>query len=98
MSGKQLSGYCRSTALIILILLALCVTAASAAALNPNLVSSKVTQIQIATTTAPVQTTCPTGCSCMPESRAKVAFKGVYEKCGNQPCYTPVTSAAQESY
>jgi hypothetical protein len=99
MSGKHVSGHCRWTVFSLIIILALFVTAASAASINTNVVYNKVTQtLQIRTTTAPVQTTCPTGCSCMPESRAKIAFNGVYKKCGDQPCYTPVTSAAQESY
>lgn len=154
MSGKQLSGYCRTTALIILILLALCVTAASAATLNSNLVASKVTLAPV-TTATPAYVTCPAGydcmtlvdaaaqlgtyakysdaicgykqstatlaavvripqycvkktepqnpavcpegCSCMMESAAKDKYQGVYKKCGDKPCNTVVTGAAQVS-
>jgi hypothetical protein len=46
-------------------------------------------------TSAPVQTTCPTGCSCMPESVAKDKFQGVYIQCSEKPCATVVTGAAQ---
>jgi hypothetical protein len=96
MSGKQMSGYCQLTAVIILIALALCVTVAGAATLSNNLVLSKVTQtFEIATTTAPASATCPTGCSCMLESAAKDKFQGVYHQCGTDACAVAVTGAAQ---
>ena len=77
MSGKQVSGYCRSMVLIILIMLALCVTAASAATLSDNLVAGKVTQL--VTTTAPASATCPSGYECMTEADA-AAQLGNYDK------------------
>lgn len=141
------------TVFSLIAILALCVTVASAATLNPNLVYSKVTQIQITTTTPEVYATCPAGydcmtsadataqlgtyakysdavcgykqstatlaavvqipqycvkkvetqnpavcpadCSCMMESTAKDKFQGVYKKCGDKPCQTIVTGAAQ---
>ena len=91
-----MSGYCRSTVLVILIMLALCVTAASAATLSNSLIVGKVTQtFEIVTTTAPASATCPTGCSCMMESAAKDKFQGIYHQCGTDPCSVAVTGAAQ---
>jgi hypothetical protein len=53
--------------------------------------------LSIATTTTQPQGNCLAGCSCMMESAAKDKFQGVYRKCGNDPCYTVVTGAAQVS-
>ena len=92
MDKKQTSGHCRSPAFFLLILLALCVTAASAATLNSNLVVSRAT-LQIATTTAPVYATCPAGYDCMTEVDATSQFR-TYAKYSDAVCgYKQSTTA-----
>jgi hypothetical protein len=62
---------------ILWFILALCVTAASAATLSNNLVASKVTQL--VTTTAPTYATCPTGYDCMTDADAVARFGNNYD-------------------
>lgn len=81
-----MSGYCRSTVFSVLIILALCVTAASAATLSNNLVVSKVTQtFELATTTAPAYAPCPSGYDCLTEADA-AAQLGTYTKSSDAVC------------
>jgi len=92
MDKKQTSGHCRSTAFFLFIFLALCVTVASAATLNSNLVVSRAT-LQIATTTAPVYATCPAGYDCMTDADA-TARLGTYAKYSDAVCgYMQSTTA-----
>lgn len=81
-----MSGYCRSTVFSLIIILALCVTAASAATLNTNLVYSKVTQtLQIPATIVPVYAICPAGYDCMTDADA-TAQLGTYTKYSDAVC------------
>jgi hypothetical protein len=92
MNKKQTSGHCRSTAFFLFIFLVLCVTAASAATLNSNLVVSRAT-LQIATTTAPVYATCPAGYDCMTDADATSQL-GSYAKYSDAVCgYKQSTTA-----
>jgi hypothetical protein len=78
MLKKQTSGYCRSIVFSVIVILVLCVTTASAATPNTNLVANGVTVLPV-TTAAPAYTTCPYGYDCMTESDA-VAQLGSYAK------------------
>jgi hypothetical protein len=71
MNKKRMSGYCHLTVISVVILLALCVTAAGAASLSNSLVVSKVTPtFEVVTTTAPAYASCPTGYDCLTDADA----------------------------
>ena len=69
-----------------MVILALCVTAASAALTNVNPAYNVVTPVyQIVTTTAPVYATCPAGYTCMTDADA-TAQLGTYTKYSDAVC------------
>lgn len=97
MDKKRTSGHYRSTVFLLFVILALSVTAASAALTNVNPAYNVITPVyQIVTTTAPVYAFCPDGYVCLSDAAATARY-GTYGKYSDAVCgYTqnPATLAA----
>jgi hypothetical protein len=85
MDTNRMRRYGRSTVFALLIILALCVTAAGAATLEVNPALKVTKTFAIATTTAPALAACPDGYVCLTDAEATTQF-GTYSRYSDAIC------------